>query len=378
MIKSYPSFMPDKIQSFNDPDLIPWKKYIKCLDSLNQDTNAIMISMHSYNSKKIFPNNIKKCLYTLFAESPAQSVDLLNELAQTNPHVDFIVLADHWFYDFPLAENITTLEYRQNIIYLDYFVKTFDKSKFVFADQKEITKKFSSLSFKKRQHRALATAALLTYAKEESIISWHNYDKEDQYADVHDYLIKSFVDYDKFKHLDWNFVDKQILIDDYNMNRNIGLDNILDIAHCAYTDAFVNLINETDGMGYHNDGKTEYNRPGPYTTEKIWKALLAGNAIISIGQPNTIKFFKECYHLPLDYDFDNNYDSIDKDFDRFERILELIKNLSDRNLKDIVEKNIDVCKSIQKTIINPDYVQMILDFNAKQDEIILNLLNQNI
>lgn len=374
MTDYYESFMPDRIQSFNDPNLVPWKKYLKFIDSINQDNTAIMISMHSYNSQKILPKNIKKCLYTLWAESPAQSIELLNDFAKSNPGVEFLVLADHWFYDFPLADNITAIEYRQNIIYLEYFIKTFDREKFVFANQKKFTKKFSSLSFKKRQHRAFTTAALLSYAPQESIISWHGYDELDNNATLHDYLIKSCVDHNKFNHLDWSFLKKQILLDNYNLECNIGLDNILDINHCAYTDAFINCINETDFMGYHNDGKLEYQRPGPYTTEKIWKALLSGNAIISISQPHTLRYFRENYHLSLDYDFDNGYDSINEDFDRYEKILELIKNLSTRSLNDIVEKNIDLCTNIQKTIIDPNYINMILDFNTKQDQIILDFL----
>jgi hypothetical protein len=125
-----------------------------------------------------------------------------------------------------------------------------------------------------------------------------------------------------------------------------------------------------------DNGIERYNRPGPFLTEKTWKTLISGCALLNSGQPGTMKFLREAYNLPLDYSYDTSYDLETRDFDRLSGLVETIQNIEQSSLQDLVDANIDTCQHIQDLVLSPKYVQSMRDYNLVQDKKIMELLTQ--
>jgi hypothetical protein len=213
----------------------------------------------------------------------------------------------------------------------------------------------------------------MTYARNESLISWHKQDSDDQF-DRHWTLIESLKNHHDFADLDWSVIDNTIRPDNFNRVKNTVLANTLDVDNAGYANTLINFTNETDSYGYHNDGINEYIRPGPYLTEKTFKSLISGTIMISVGQPFIYDFLKNDYKLPLHYAMDLSYDNLKGDFDRLLELRKLIEKLASTPLVDLIDSNIDICETIQRTLIDPDYITELKKFNQQQDEKILNLI----
>lgn len=355
-----------------NPEMAFFTKFMPFINHINPDETLIMWNTDLF----VDPGGYKNCIVSIYGEPPR--LKQFYQVVEQNPHVQFYCLVDIWMYDYPKPDNLQFIEYRQWMYYLLFFIDTYQKDKFVFADQKHYSKKFSSFSFKPRQSRALMTASLLSLAKEQSIISWHGDEINAPELEIHRYLIDSVQKHDSFKHLDWSFLKNKLVLDDnYSWKFNNPDNNLHDIYNAGYQDSLIVLTNETDFYGYHNDGITEYHRPGPYLTEKTWKPLLAGNPFISVAQPHVFEYLKRCYYLDIDYGFDQSYDALDGDFERLNAIYNLIVELVDQPLDDLTEQSVQMCTNIQKALLDPEHTSKILEFNTKQDEILLNLLHQN-
>ena len=362
---------PDNIVSTSDSGYAFWKD--RCLFLSNIDTEKVKVFLDIDNFSLIkIPKNVRTVVITMFGESPR--IKELIALAHQHPEVNFIWLIDIDLYDFKIPKNIYYFKYRFWYVHLEAFLANYDVSKLIFAKNKNYKYKFSSFSFKLRQSRALITTLLMTYARNESLISWHKADLDQIQIDLHEALIESLKNHHDFADLDWSVINNAILPDNFNRAKNTVLANTLDIDNAGYANTLINFTNETDSYGYHNDGINEYIRPGPYLTEKTFKSLISGTIMISVGQPFIYNFLKNDYKLPLHYAMDLSYDNLKGDFDRLFELRKLIEKLASTPLADLIDSNIDICETIQHTLIDPDYIIELKKFNQQQDEKILNLI----
>jgi hypothetical protein len=76
----------------------------------------------------------------------------------------------------------------------------------------------------------------------------------------------------------------------------------------------------------------------------------------------------------LNYAIDLSYDNLKGDFDRLIELRKLIEKLASTPLADLIDSNIDICETIQRTLIDPYYITELKKFNQQQDEKILNLI----
>jgi hypothetical protein len=364
--------MPDinYLNLLDHSNLTIWKDFLQFTQHI--DLSRVIVHIDPEIRPYRINTNVKAVIVsTGYVETPR--FDDLVQWCVKNPDVKFILLGDMNIYDFVLPANLKFLEYRFFHIELAQMIKL-SKNQIPVIDYKKIKYKFSSLSFMKRQHRALLTAYLLTNAKEQSLISWHNYDNDN--TGIHDYLINSVKNHSDYKHFDWDFLNKKIVVDDFNYDKNVNLD-YGNTYNSAYTESLINFNNETFWFSYYQDDNVQYQRPGPYITEKTWRCLLSGSIMINTGQPFMISFLKEKYHLDINYSFiDSTYDNIIGDFDRFSAILNLLDKLLDIDIEEIWSHNIKQCTTIQQLLLDPDYIEQFNQFNLQQDIKLISLINE--
>lgn len=359
---------PSDVFSRSHPRYEFWKKRYGFLNNIDLEHVKLMLNVDAPTDNVVLDQHHRAVIFTSCAESPRYT-DLIN-MAHRYPDRKFIWLADLDCYDFPLPSNVEHVPYRHWYIRLEMFHDCFDTTQVPRVKNKVLTHKFSSLSYYMRQARAVVTAALQTHAPD-SLVSWHNLDNSDG---IQRYYVDTFREHEYFADLDWSWISSVMSVDDYTMSRNTVKGNMFEINNPAYQSAVINFNNETDSMGWLNDGVNCYNRPGPFLTEKTWKSLLSGTVLLNSGQPGTFKFLQQAYRLPLEYNIDISYDDIPQDFDRFKQLVNLIENLSSCRLQDIVDQNIDTCERVQNIVLDPGYLELFRVFNSKQDYLIAEKL----
>jgi len=301
--------------------------------------------------------------------------DELVQWCQMNPEVQFICLGDIDVYDWVYPDNLQFVDYRFFYCELAQLLELF-RHTLVPVKNKTYKYKFSSLSHRLRQFRAVVTAKLLSVAKDDSIISWHNQDN--MAPGIHSGLIESVMHMDCFKDLDWSFLHKTTAIDNWDSSYQFKdhPHSILDARYPAYQEAFVNINNESFWFGWHHIDKIKHMTPGPYISDKTWKCISTGTMFINNGQPNTYNFLHEKYGIPFNFDIDLEFDTIPGDIDRMRAVLDTIDQLVVRDLSDIIDANIEACEQMQQWILQPGLVQSFVDYNKKQDEYILELVSR--
>ena len=361
---------PINIFKFDQPGIEFFLEHFKFLQYVNPENTEIMLDTDQFDINRRIPTTIKHVIVSMFSESPR--LEALVHLATLNPDVSFLWLTDIDLYDYTIPENILHIKYKQWHWYLLAFKEFYPLDKLTWAKTKKIKYKFSSLNFKQRQSRALITAILQTHCKNDSIVSWHGIEKEDQ---LHKNLIDSLKDIDEFATLDWSILDKQIILENFNWAKNTRFQNIQDIENPAYANSLINFSNETDTYGYFNDGTVSYIRPGPFLTEKTWKCLVSGTILFSVSQPYVYDYLEKDYFLPINYSFNTNFDNDPGDITRLIKIYNEICMLNKLSYEEVAEENLDQCQLIQETILSPEYMEKILNQNKKQDKVILDWLN---
>ncbi len=87
----------------------------------------------------------------------------------------------------------------------------------------------------------------------------------------------------------------------------------------AYKTSAINFTNETYSISMQHN--TIY--PGPFFTDKTRKALLAGCAVIPVGMPGSYAKLEQ-FGLKFEYPWSKDFDTIEGDLDRIEKLFELI------------------------------------------------------
>lgn len=365
--------------TLGSPRLNFWMNRYAFLKHIDLSRVYLMLNWDAGIDNVVLGMQYRAIIFTSCAESPRYQE--VRELAKRYPSIPILWLADLDAYDYPLPPNVTLVLYRHWYIRLEMFQECF-QGQITRVKDKPLKYKFSSLSYFRRPNRAVVTAALYTYARNSSLFTWRYLDNDRTGRQAE--FIETFRNHRLFRDLDWNFFDQDWFTDQDNISKKLQSnsvnfrvrDTMLDIHTPCFEQALININNETDTFGWMDNGVERYNRPGPYVTEKTWKTLITGCALLNSGQPGTMKFLREEYNLPLDYSYDISYDLEVKDFDRLAGLVETIQSIEQSSLKDLVDANIDTCQLIQDMVLSPDYVQSMRDYNLAQDKKIMELLAQ--
>lgn len=357
-----------QVFQWNHQGIKGFKEFYNFLNYVNPNKVQLILnlSQDTFDHIKIDKDIV---VVSTFAEAPRSQA--LVKKANENPSVCFICLADVNFYNFAFPKNVWVFKYRHWHLALEYYLKT-HQYQVVPVKSKKIDKKFSSLSFYKKQVRALVTACLLTYAKDQSIISWHNKSCGDHF----DYLIETLISDPRYQNLDWASITQTRLIDNYGPSKDNYAKTMNNNSNWIYQTSLINFSNETTNFGLYQVDDVSFIHPGPLLTEKTWNPLLAGNVLFSAADPFVYSYLKNDYNIPIEYSIDMSFDNLAGDLDRFDAICKEIIRLSDIPLEELIDQNIDNCELIQNTITNPDYLTQFEKFNLVQSDKILETINQ--
>jgi hypothetical protein len=365
--------------TFAHPRLKFWAKRYSFLQKIDTSRVCLLLNWDSTVDQVKITSQHRAVIFTSCAESPRYQE--VRELALRYPDLPILWLADLDVYDYPLPPNVIFMPYRHWYIRLEMFQECF-QGQVKRVKDKPLKYKFSSLSYFRRPNRAVVTAALYTHARNSSLFTWRYLDNDR--TGKQEEFIETFQNHRLFRDLDWNFFNHNWFTDQDNISKKLQSDGVnfrvrdamLDIHTPGFEQALINISNETDTFGWMDNGIERYNRPGPFLTEKTWKTLITGCALLNSGQPGTMKFLREAYNLPLDYSYDTSYDLEVRDFDRLSGLVETIQNIEQSSLQDLVDANIDTCQRIQDMVLDPDYVQSMRNFNLAQDQKIMELMSQ--
>jgi hypothetical protein len=122
-------------------------------------------------------------------------------------------------------------------------------------------------------------------------------------------------------------LEKRIIPDRFS---NTPLANF-DYSIPAYLDCVVNCTNESWNHSYQRVDGREYVLPGPYLTEKTWKPLLSGTALLPAGQYNNYRTL-ESLGFRFDYPWDLSYDDEVGDLKRFDRLFDVLDSIMSLDL----------------------------------------------
>lgn len=354
--------------NWNEPNISVCKKFYNFLNYVDPNKVQLILGLNQADFNHV---TIDKEIVIVSTSAEAPRSRALVETANKHPSVIFICLADVEFYDFVFPKNVYVFKYRHWHIALEFYLDNY-RSNLIPVKSKKISKKFSSLSFYNKQVRALVTACLLTYAKDQSIVSWHN----KSIGQIHDYLIETLINNPRYQDLNWQLLEQTYLVDQYGRDQNEYQKNMNNNSNWIYQTSLINFSNETTNFGLYQVGDVYFIHPGPFLTEKTWNPLLAGNILFSTADPFVYSYLKNDYNIPIDYSIDMSFDTLAGDLDRFSAICQEIVRLSKIPLQDLIDQNIDNCELIQNTITNPDYLTQFEKFNNVQSEKILGTINQ--
>jgi len=232
--------------------------------------------------------------------------------------------------DWPSApENIINVDWITIHKQLNLLQKTFG-----IVNQVQIPRyKISSLSYRITQYKRFITAYLLeNFDKNDMILTYHNVLNKPEDLHSHPADIKCL------EKLNFDF-GKTIINFDDKFFGNLPVNNG-NWKNAAYTDALINLTNES----FHYSKTTVQNKqcvwPGPYLTEKTFKPLLSGRPFLAIGQYNTYNWLQQL-GLKIDFGFDITYDNDSGDLTRIEKIFEVLDFINQNSIEYLFESSLD-------------------------------------
>jgi len=206
-------------------------------------------------------------------------------------------------------------------------VLTFDDTVYVPTVTRQ--HRLSSLVNKPSYFKALVTAHIMIngYHRKDMILSWNINDRQETCPSLGflDERYSSSTLYPLIKFYHETLKNLSIRLDDFNDTR---LSNYYGNIP-AYTDCLVNSVNETYAQSYIF--------PGPFITEKTWKPLMTGCALLPQG-PSGIYPYLENFGFVFDYPWDRTHDMVPGDIDRFLQYLKILDQLFEFEFDELVEK----------------------------------------
>lgn len=273
------------------------------------------LNVFSGHSGCIAPNGYDRYILGFWFETFDEN-HFLN-LYNSNPRAQFVVITDMLANDLDKFDRCKHVQLYHWKYFLNYSIAPVDFSRKKY--------KISSLSNRVNQYKFFVTAKLLNL--DDVYMTWNATYLEGAY----------------YKHIfsstGWPVRDSLLthakqLMQPVNQEKFVNSpDQVLATSSSspAYTESLVNLINETKDNSWHQEFGI---LPGPYVTEKTWKPLLQGNALIFSGQHN-IKRTLEQFNFKFDYPWIDNYSSTVGDLERLDNILLLIDQILGMSAKQI-------------------------------------------
>ena len=241
----------------------------------------------------------------------------LDRFCETHPSQQIVVIGE--FDAESHHDNLRILVHHCWHLFVPYLLDTFGAAnKFC----KHRPYRLSSLCNKPSVLKALISAHLLEkyHPRNDLLLSW-NKNVRGEHCRSMDYLTEG------------NFRDRPILdrlIRFYHrhgmINRHVSIDDFVDnpwnhcdFTHPAFTQSLVNATNETFAQNQIFSKKL----PGPYTSEKTWKTVLGGAALLPIGQSGMYPYMQS-FGLRMDYPWPREFDNVIGDLDRIEKICDTV------------------------------------------------------
>lgn len=228
----------------------------------------------------------------------------------------------------------------------------------------------SALSARGEFHKASIVSYLFAKMKDRLIYSWYkmeplyfNKEEIERYPRLQTYLDYGVVNsIPKYSPDDWKENESATPIDNGNWHM------------VAYTDAVINLTNESIFNSSFMYRDTVYNYTTPYLTEKTFKALAARQPFLPVGQVDSIKHLSELglnfdYGLPLEYDCENG------DFDRIEKIYDTIDYIENMSVSELFNQTQPIADYNLNMIETRQFSRNCINDNMSRVTIVENWIN---
>ena len=288
------------------------------------------------NLQRSIPNGFDRYILGFWFEVFDEHVFL--DVYRNNPSAEFVILTDLNANDLAKFERVKVI----NLYHWRWFIKP------AVDNHEERKYKISSLSNRVTEYRAFVTSKLL--GLDDVLVTWNA-----QFLNDHnvDYIFAAA-----------GQPKRDALIEKINQLRQpIQAETFvndpgqtLTASHPAYTQSLVNSINETKDVCWHAEFGT---LPGPYLTEKTWKPLINGNALLFTGQFNTCATLQNL-GFEFDYPWSNDYDSVPGDLERLELVLDTIDHILGMSF-DHIQQGIQHSTRHNQNLINSGTVRKTVD-----------------
>jgi hypothetical protein len=267
-------------------------------------------------------------LYVLTFHLEQIDIEFVKHVAVCNPNSKILIITDNdvvpntWWPTNCDFVSWITWHYQLDQIAMMYGIA---------PEPNQPTHKLSSLCYRTDQFKHYVTGYLLKNINlDECIISYHS---RHQHRYFFEHTGRSTLD------SILTFMEKTqpcIKLDDFDASKNYPMANC-DWHAAPYLNAAVNFTNEGFNYSYTIKDDIEFIWPGPYVTEKTWKPLLAGCALISVGQARIYQYLTDLGMI-FDYGLDLSHDTELRDLDRIEKIFKLIDQILSTSLEDLVKQ----------------------------------------
>lgn len=266
-------------------------------------------------SEPIGPNGFDRYILGFWFEVLDENVFI--EFYKNNPQAEFVILSDMLPNDLvqlPRCKHVRLMHWK-------WFMSQHDPK----SQGQSKKYKIGSLSNRVNQYKFFVTAKLLD--KSDVCFTWNAL----YYPNIsYEYI---------FSPTGWPNRDRLLAhtetlrhpINQENFNNDPGQSFSQDSVHPAYAESLVNLINETKDNSWHTDLGV---LPGPYITEKTWKPLILGNALLFSGQHNIKKVLQEV-GFQFEYPWIDAYSHLPGDLERLDRLLDTIDTVLSMTLHEI-------------------------------------------
>jgi len=246
------------------------------------------------------------------------------DLYRRNPQAQFVVISDAVANDFKKLDRV---KYFQIIHHATWFKAIHLKNvKPTNTDLQSRKYKLSSLCSRLNEFKFYITAKLHSKQQSQTYYTWNRgFDIRSQ----DNYVFEPSGYYHADELLTYTNFLKNNTINAEQFNNNPLSGSCFD--HPAFLETVINSINETQCLSQ----TPEFGQlPTPYITEKTWKPLFAGNAILFTGQAG-LKKQLESWGFVFDYVWAQDYDNNFNDNQRLEVILHQINWILETDIQQL-------------------------------------------
>jgi hypothetical protein len=308
----------------------------KCLDTNKNIKHSFVLLnvwFHGLHSKnQTIPDGFDRYIlgfwFEVFEERDFQA------LYQRNPNAEFIILTD-------LNADAFSHHTRCRVINFYHYRWFIENIEIPPIDWTTKSYKLSSLSNRINEFRYFVTAKLLD--AQQVYFTWNRHDVG---ANI-DYILQpaGSTKRDSLLATHKHRLEQKINVEVFDNN---PLANTKMSQHPAYRNSFINCMNESKDVSW----TPEFGFcPAPYLTEKTWKPIFFGNAVIFTGQSGTKKHLEKI-GFSFEYPWSNAYDDVTGDLTRLEMILDTIDHVLSldssqilMSIRDSVEHNQNFVKA---------------------------------